>query len=102
METGKTKWSVDMIKDFHGRSIRFGLSESVMVDGDKEFCMPGGVDTNVVALDRFSGKILWICKGLGQIPSYCSPLLVKLSERNIMVTFSKSALLGIDTKNGKL
>ena len=102
MQTGKTRWSVDMIRDLHGRINRFGLSESLMVDGDKVFCMPGGVDTNVVALDRFTGKIAWICKGLSQIPSYCSPQLVKLSQRNILVTFSKSALLGIDTKDGKL
>ncbi|MCX6241928.1 MAG: PQQ-binding-like beta-propeller repeat protein [Bacteroidetes bacterium] len=102
MKTGKTIWSVDMIKDLHGRINRFGLSESVLADGDKVFCMPGGADTNVVALDRFSGKILWTCKGLSQIPAYCSPQLVKLPQRDILVTFSKSALLGIDTKDGKL
>jgi len=102
MQTGKTKWSVDMIKDLHGRNNRFGLSESVVVEGDKVFCMPGGADTNVVALDRFSGKLLWTCKGKGEIPGYCSPLLVRLPQRNILVTFSKSTLLGIDTKDGSL
>jgi len=102
LQSGKTRWSVDMIKDFHGRINNFGLSESVLVDGGLVFCMPGGVDTNVVALDRFSGKIIWISKGLSQLPSYCSPRLVKLPQRNILVTFSKSALLGIDTKDGKL
>lgn len=102
LQTGNTRWKVDMISDLHGKINRHGISESVMVDGDKVFCMPGGTDTNVVALDRFNGKIAWICKGLSQIPSYCSPLLVKLPQRNILVTFSKSALLGIDTKDGKL
>ncbi len=102
LKTGKTRWSADMIKDFHGRINHFGLSESVLVDGGKVFCMPGGADTNVVALDRFSGKIVWISKGLSQIPAYCSPQLVKLPLRNILVTFSKNALLGIDTKDGTL
>jgi outer membrane protein assembly factor BamB len=101
-QTGKERWSVDMIDDFHGQTTRFGFSESVLVDGDKVFCSPGNQDTNVVALDRFTGKIKWICNGLGQMTSYCSPLLISLPLRNILVTFSKSALLGIDTKDGKL
>jgi outer membrane protein assembly factor BamB len=102
IETGKERWSVDMIKDLHGQITRFGFSESVIVDGNKVFCSPGNPDTNVVALDRFTGNIIWICKGLGQMTSYCSPLLIQLPKRNILVTFSKSALLGIDTKDGKL
>ena len=100
--TGKEKWSVDMVKDLNGKNIRFGFSECLLVDDNKVFCMPGGVDTNVVALDRFTGKIIWISKGLGQIPTYCSPMMIILTQKNILVTFSQKALLGIDAKNGKL
>lgn len=100
--TGKEKWSVDMINDFHGRNTRFGLAESVLVEGNSVFCSPGSPDTNVVALDRFTGKIQWICKALGQMTSFCSPLLIKLPARSILVTFSQNALLGIDIKDGKL
>ena len=100
--TGKERWSVNMITDFHGPINRFGFSESLLVDGDKVYCSPGNTDTNVVALDRFTGKIVWISKGLGQMTSYCSPLLIRNPQRNILVTFSKSALLGIDAGNGQL
>ena len=101
-KSGKKRWSVDMIKDFYGPINRFGFSESVLVEGNDVFISPGGKDSNVVALDRFSGKIRWICKGLGEMTSYCSPLLIKLPARNILVTFSKAALLGIDIKDGTL
>jgi len=101
-KTGKIKWSVDMMNDFHGQIPRFGFSESVLVDGNYVFCGPGNADTNVVALDRFTGKIKWISKGLGEMNSYCSPLLIKLPQRNILVTFAKNALMGIDTKDGNL
>ncbi len=100
--TGKEKWVVDMIKDFHSPQITFGFSESVIVDDDKVFCTAGNSDTNVVALDRFTGQIKWKCKGVGERAAYCSPLLIKLPTRNILVTFSGHALLGIDTKDGKL
>jgi outer membrane protein assembly factor BamB len=99
-QTGKERWSVDMIKDFHGQMTRFGLSESVLVEDNKVYCSPGNQDTNIVALDRFSGKIVWISKGAGEITSYTSPMLIRLLQRNILVTFSKTALLGIDSKDG--
>jgi len=100
--TGEKRWSLDMITDLHAPLNRFGFSESLAVSGNSVFCCPGGPDTNVVALDRFTGKIKWICKGLGQMASYCSPALIRLPSREILVTFTKSALLGIDTKDGTL
>ena len=101
-KTGIKRWSVNMVTDFHAPLNRFGFSESLVVSGNNVFCSPGNPDTNVVALDRFTGKFAWICKGLGQMTSYCSPALIRLPGREILVTFSKSALLGIDTKDGTL
>ena len=100
--TGKERWSVNMMTDFHGQVPRFGFSESVLVDGNTVYCSPGSPDTNVVALDRFTGKINWISKGAGEMTSYCSPMLIRLPQRKILVTYSKTTLLGIDTKDGKL
>lgn len=101
-KTGKKRWSVDMVSDFHAPMVRFGFSESLVVSGNDVFFSPGSADSNVVALDRFTGKIKWISKGLGHMTSYCSPQIIRLPEREILVTFSKSALLGIDTKDGTL
>ena len=98
----KKIWSVDYTKDFHGPLPRFGFSESVAFEGDLVFCNPGSKDTNVVALDRFTGNIKWICKGAGEMTSYCSPLILKIGGKNILINFSKSTLMAIDTKDGKL
>jgi len=101
-QSGKERWSVNMITDFHGHAPRFGYSESLLVDGNTVYCSPGSPDTNVVALDRFTGKINWICKGVGEITSYCSPMMITLPQRKILVTFSTATMLGIDAKDGKL
>ena len=101
-KTGKARWTVNMMSDFHGPAPRFGFSESLLVDGNTVYCSPGNPDTNVVALDRFTGKINWISKGAEEMTAYCSPMLIKVPQRNILVTFSKTTLLGIDTKDGKL
>jgi len=100
--TGKKAWSVDMLKDLNGRFTLFGHAESPLVDGDQVFLTPGGADTNVVSLNRFTGKINWICKGHGEIPGYNSPILIKLPTLKILVTFSAYHLMGIDAQSGKL
>ena len=101
-ETGKEKWAVDVIMDFKGKNIRFGYSESLLVDEKNVYCAPGGEEHNIIALDRLTGKTVWSSKALGEITSYCSPLLIKLPSRNILVTFSLHNLIGIDMKDGKL
>ena len=39
---GKMIWSKDLFKNFDGRQITWGLAETVVVDGDKLYCTPGG------------------------------------------------------------
>ena len=66
------------------------------------YCTPGGADTNVVALNRYTGKLIWNCKGVGQLSAFCSPKLLQHGKHNILLTFSELAMLGIDADNGKL
>jgi outer membrane protein assembly factor BamB len=101
-ETGKQIWSVDMIKDLHGKFTMFGHSESPLVVDDKVFLTPGGNDTNVVAFNRFTGKTIWISKGRGERPAYNSPTIIKRGQFNILVTFTAYSLMGIDLQTGNL
>ncbi|MFA5972971.1 MAG: PQQ-binding-like beta-propeller repeat protein [Lentimicrobiaceae bacterium] len=99
---GSKKWMVDMKKDLHGQFTLHGHAESPLVDGDQVFLTPGGSDTNVVALNRFTGKLNWTCKGFGEIPGYNSPIMINLPSLKILVTFSAYHLMGIDAETGKL
>lgn len=101
-KTGTKKWVIERQKDLHGKPTLHGHSESPLVDGDKVFVTPGGKDTNVVALNRFTGKILWVSKGKSERPAYNSPLLIKLPKRSINVTLTAYNLLGLDAKTGEL
>jgi len=100
--TGEKKWSVDMINDLHGQFPLFGYSEAVIIEDDKVFCTPGGRDTNVVALNRFTSEIIWISKGAGKCPAYNQPQIIKLKDRNILVNFTAYEMMGHDTKTGEL
>ncbi len=99
---GMKVWSVDMKKDLHGRFTLFGHAESSLVDGDKVFLVPGGTDTSVVALNRYTGKIVWVCKAHNEVPGYNSPYLIRLKNRHIVVTFTAYSMLGIDAATGEL
>ncbi len=99
---GKEKWAVDMIKDLGGCPIEFGYSESLAVDAENVYCSPGGPTTNVAAFNRFTGKPVWTSKVLGDTMTYCSPLLIKLPGRKILVNISRYFLFAVDCKNGEL
>ena len=99
---GSEKWSVDMLKDLNGVNVRFGYSEGLLINDDLVYCFPGGTDTNAVALDRFSGKIAWVSKALGDSTAYTSPALITLPSLKIIVNFSIHNLIGLDAATGKL
>lgn len=99
---GTQKWSKNLFKDFDGKNITWGITESVVVDGDVVYCSPGGKTNNVVALNRFNGDLIWSCKGLGELSAYCTPLLVKLPNRKLLVNMMANHIIGIDASTGKL
>ena len=101
-DKGDKIWTLDVLKDLHGRNIKWGVTENLLIDGNKLYCTPGGADTNVVALDRNTGKLIWISKGNSEKSAYCSPMLITLANRKIFVTQTENSILGIDAADGKL
>ena len=84
---GKKVWSVNLFTTLHGKNTIFGYSEGLLVKDQMIYCTPGGADTNVVALNRFSGDLIWKCKGVGQLSAFCSPKMLPHGKHNILLTF---------------
>ena len=99
---GMIVWSKDLVADFNGVLPLHGHSESALIKGEKVFWTAGGKDNNVVALNRFNGRLIWSNKGFGERSAYNSPRLIELPSRNILVTFSAYHLMGLDTETGNL
>ena len=100
--SGKLNWKKNLVKDFGGRIIEWDLNETVVIHGDKLICTPGGREHNMIALNRFNGELIWSTKGLGEKSAYCTPLLVKINSRYLLVTHTEDHILGIDADDGKL
>jgi len=101
-ENGNLIWSVDMLKKFNGINIQWGITESVLIDGDHLICNPGGEEFNVVALNLFTGATVWTSKGHGEPSAYCSPVLVEHNNTRLVVTMTQTSVIGIDADNGEL
>lgn len=99
---GAIKWQKDAFNDFDGKNITWGVTETVAVNGDLVYFTPGGKRNNVVALNRFTGDVVWSSAGKGELSAYCSPLLVELPARKLLVTMTADHIIGIDAATGKM
>ena len=99
---GTIKWSLDAQKKFEAAYSSHGVCESLLLSDDKLFYTPCGPKTTLVALDKNTGETLWTSESLNDISAYVSPLLVKYSNKKIVVTLTSEHLLGVDADNGKI
>jgi outer membrane protein assembly factor BamB len=61
---GEIVWQRNLIEDYNGQLPTWRYNESPLVDGDKLICTPGGEDALLVALDKFTGDVIWKSKAL--------------------------------------
>jgi len=99
---GEQVWSADFFKDFQADSVQFGFSESLLIDGDKLYCTPGGKANNVVALNRFTGQKIWASPGFKEKASYCSPILINHNGNKMLVNLTSTSIIGLNAENGEM
>jgi outer membrane protein assembly factor BamB len=97
---GKIVWEVDLVKSFRARNLKWGMSESLLVDGNRVFCTPGGSGAMMVILDRLTGKTLKVIEGNGEKSAYCSPAIVSHNGKRLLITMTGESLVGLDAESG--
>ena len=100
--TGKRVWGLNILEEFQGRNIEWGLAESVLVDGQHVICSPGGEGISMVALDRDTGDTVWICTGVGDKPGYTSPIVVEYQGLRQIITLTSASAIGVHANTGEL
>ena len=101
-KTGDHVWSVNIVDRFNGQNIRWGLSESLLVDKGEVICTPGGEDVGLAALDAKTGDTVWVCRGINEKPGYCSPIVFEYEGLRQIVTIMAESIVGINADSGKL
>lgn len=97
---GAKVWSVDLLKRFGGKNIRWGIAESPLIVDGKMICHPGGKDAGVAALDCETGRTVWTSKGLSDSSAYCSPMAAQVGSRTLLVTQTEDHIVGLDAAAG--
>jgi outer membrane protein assembly factor BamB len=101
-KSGAKNWEVDTLKEFSGENIRWGISESVLIYGDKVICTPGGKDATVVALNKMNGETIWTTKGLSEKSAYCSPVVIERGGKKMILTMVQKSIVLIDPDSGNV
>jgi outer membrane protein assembly factor BamB len=100
--SGDIIWEADLLSRFNAGNIQWGMTESLLVDGENIICTPGGEEHNVVALNRFTGETVWTSRGYGEPAAYCSPILVEHNGTRLVVTMTANSIIGIDAATGEM
>ncbi len=101
-KSGKKIWGLNILKEFHGKNIIWGLSESLLIDGDHVICSPGGEETAVAALDKMTGRTVWKSPSAGDLAGYCSPALAEYRGLRMILTLTAKAMIGVNADTGDL
>lgn len=120
-ETGKEVWAVNILERFGGTNLHWGLSECLLVDGNRVIVTPGGSKGLMAALDKQTGETVWASEPLllGDSPSpsqqrvaepfgevdgasYASPILFEQGGRRMIVSCSLRHVFGLDAETGRL
>lgn len=98
---GKKRWSIDLTAKYSARNLHWGMTESLLVDGDRVFGTAGAVDGMLLAFNRHTGRLIWKIRGNGQKSAYCSPVIVKHGSRRLLLTMTGESVVGVDADSGK-
>ena len=102
--SGKELWRKNLTKDFGGKKADgWGYSESVLVDGDRLICTPGGEEHTMVALDKKSGELIWSASRPGDTGAgHASSVISSINGTKIYVQTTGSGAMGVRASDGKL
>ena len=101
-KTGKQVWTLNILEEFEAENVTWGLAESLLVDGDRLICCPGGRHASVVALKKNSGKPVWAAKSTGELTGYTTPAVIEHHGLRIILTMNQKALIGVNADSGDL
>src|SRR5262245_26918952 len=108
---GTLVWAKNYEKDLGGKMMSgWGYSESVLIDGDKVICTPGGDQALLAALDKKTGDVIWktaasqdsLGRKGGDGAGYASVVISNAGGVKQYVTLVGRGVIGVDAKTGTL
>ena len=98
---GEIVWQRTM-EEFGGVEPKWGFSESVLVDGDRVVCTPGGNVGMAIALNRFDGELIWQTETLTGQPHYSSFIKVEHEGKPQYIQLARKFAFGVQPETGEV
>jgi outer membrane protein assembly factor BamB len=99
-DNGAKVWRRDLLDEFHGRPMQYGVAFSPLVEGGLVFVAPGGPDgSSVAALDKTTGATVW--KALDDPASYSSPIIVSAGGVRQVLFLTNLNLVSFAPEDGR-
>ena len=100
---GTILWSLDLKKELQGKVLHDGrFTESVLIDGDRLICTPGGRLGAFAALDKRTGKVVWRSKDLTAEATSSSVIAVEVDGLRQYVGLTSGGVAGVAAEDGRL
>ncbi|MGZ0167031.1 MAG: PQQ-binding-like beta-propeller repeat protein [Planctomycetales bacterium] len=98
--SGEKVWATNILKDADAKNLKWAMSGSPLVVGDKVIVNPGGKnDHSVIAYQKETGDQIWAA---GNYPaSYTAPALATLLGKEQVIVFGGNGPVGHDLETGK-
>lgn len=101
-KSGQRRWHKNILKEFDGRSIQWGICESPLIDGDKVIVTPGGRGATMVTLNKNNGNVIWKSRVSGDPKAgYASAIAVEVGGVRQYVNFTANGLIGVRADDGE-
>ena len=98
---GEVVWSTTM-ESLGGVTPFWGYSESVLVDGQRVVCTPGGKNGCIAAFDKRKGKLLWQTEEFDDPAQYSSMVAATLHGKKQYVQLTMKHVVGIKAETGEV
>ncbi len=101
-KSGQRRWHKNILKEFGGSSINWGICESPLIDGEKVIVMPGGRGATLVALNKNNGNVIWKSRVPGDPKAgYASAIAVDVGGVRQYINFTARGLVGVRAEDGE-
>jgi outer membrane protein assembly factor BamB len=102
VQDGTIVWQRNILQEFGARNIGWLISESPLVDGNNVIVSPGGRGAGMAALDKVTGKTVWVSKELSDGAAYSSPIVADVQGVRTIMALTAEAGVGVRASDGKL
>lgn len=99
VDNGEKIWGVSM-SDLGGQKPGWGYCESVLVDGPRVVCTPGGSKGAIVAFNKENGQVLWQSKDVTNGAQYASIVPAVIHGHDQYIQLFQEELVAVSPEDG--